>query len=67
MTVGAPGVEREKCSQYAESQEGKREPDALLFEGDVMQSCNLQQVHGARSAAEVDSQNTDEQEGGTSH
>ena len=67
VTVGAPCVEREQGSQYAETEEGKRKPDSLLLNRDIVQLGYLQQVHGGAAAAEVDAQNTDEQESGTTH
>ena len=67
MTVGAPCVEREQGAQYAETDEGQREPDALLFDGNVVQACNLQQVHGRCARTEVDAQDADQQEGRATH
>ena len=67
MTVGAPGMEREQSAQHAETEEGKREPDALLLHGNIVQLGYLQQVHGGGAATEVDTEDTDKQESGTAH
>ena len=67
VTVGAPCVEREQSAQHTETKEGKREPDALLLDRDIVQLGYFQQVHGGGAAAEVDTQDTDQQESGTAH
>ena len=67
MTVGTPCVEREQRSQYAESKESKREPNALLFEWNVMQSGYLKDVHRGGSRAEIDAEYADQQQCRTSH
>ena len=67
MTVGAPCVERKECAQYAESQEGEREPDALLCERDVVQPGYFEDVHCRPAGTEEYAQNTDQQESRTTH
>ena len=63
MTVGAPRVEGEEGTQHAKSQEGEREPDALLFDGYVVQGSYFGEVHCSGAAAVVDAQDTYQQEG----
>ena len=67
VTVGAPCVEREQCTEYTETEESKREPNALLFDRNIMQLGNFQQVHTGGTGTEIDTQNTNKQECGTTH
>ena len=67
VTVGAPGMEGEEGSQYTESEEGQREPDALLCQRNVVQGGDFLQVHGGGTGPVVDAEDADEQEGGTAH
>ena len=42
VTVGAPCVEREQSAQHTETEEGEREPDTLLFDGNIVHLCYFQ-------------------------
>ena len=59
-------MEGEQGAQYSETQEDKREEDALHFVRN-MQFGYLQQVHGFAACTIEDAEDTDQQEGGTSH
>ena len=67
MTVRTPCVEREKGAQYTEAEESQREPDALLCKRYVVQLRDFEEVHSGCSRTEIDSENTDQQEGRTTH
>ena len=53
--------------QYTKTEECQWEPDALLCKRYVVQLCNFEKIHGGSSRTEIDSENTDQQEGGTTH
>ena len=66
VTVGAPCMEREQSSQYAESEEYSREENTLDFCRDVF-VCYFENVHRFSSGSVIDTQDTDKQESRTTH
>ena len=66
MTVRAPGMEGEQGSQHTESQEDGREENALHL-GRYLVVDNFKNIHGLCSGTVVDTQDSDEQEGRSTH
>ena len=66
MTVGTPSVEGEQSTQYTEAQEDEREEESLHFGRDVALG-NFKDIHGFGTGSVEDAEDTNQQEGRTTH
>ena len=67
MAVGTPRVEREQGAKHTETDEYEREEHVLYVGRYVVVSGNLHHVHGGSTVEEVYSEDTENEQGRTSH
>ena len=71
MTIGAPCVEWEQCTQHTESDEDEWEEDVLDVTRNAVVSCDCGQLKGVVAAVDtikvVDTQQSKDQQGRASH